>query len=546
MTPESNKEPANVTLVTPENDTSSPNTDNISEQDYEKYLKRRKNRPRNLGIVAIAVILLAVVGIAIYLSSKGETPILGSDSFFLPENGNADAKTALFDKDGKRLTDFVFQEHGVFVDGYTFVRNADGQYGILNSHGKMTSDFGKYDKITARGGIYIVEKDGKAELVLGTGEKIENIDAKEAELLGSESSAFAILASGRHYEVFSAKGQRMLDFEDDTVPAISDAFNGEVTLISLPKKLYILDNETLSVRKEIANNTNRPFIALTYATDKNVILLAYNDGAIAKSAIIENDLKDFSESCDDVMLTGTNEYTLTESRLLCLKDGKSLYISEAGEVTDLDTNKYLVYNEHYYGKYLQDKSIFRFYHDGEVVKSVGSDSIPAQYGKFFIITNYNNNNVTQYDYEGKEHLKIDSINNRIAPIDDSVSIVYEGYSGTLYENGKRIGDDSYTNILKISDEYYLATDTESHQYILRKNLNTAKSLDDDVTGVEYIKEANAYVIMKGSQKEVCKKDLSQLFTTDGEVSYLGSYYVSYGKEVAFYNKNGEKIHSYEQ
>ena len=53
---------------------------------------------------------------------------------------------ALFNEDGKKLTDFIFTSTSDFVNGTALVKKDDA-YGIINANGKMTVDFGKYNYI---------------------------------------------------------------------------------------------------------------------------------------------------------------------------------------------------------------------------------------------------------------------------------------------------------------------------------------------------------------------------------------------------------------
>ena len=76
-------------------------------------------------------------------------------SFWLPNN---DGKVAIFNVDGKQLTEFIYTAgSNSFINDTAFVKNEKEEYAIITSLGKELVKFGKYEKITDIGAGYIAK-----------------------------------------------------------------------------------------------------------------------------------------------------------------------------------------------------------------------------------------------------------------------------------------------------------------------------------------------------------------------------------------------------
>ena len=151
------------------------NTNIIPENQGNKNIKK---------IIIIIIILLAVAGCAFVgykIFSKDKTKkenfdIKETTSFFLQ---NSVSKYALFNENGKQLTEFLYTRVEDFVNGYAVVE-IDDQEGIINENGKMTVPLNKYKYITLKGGLYsvseITEKSYNKYLIDGNGKILYDLD----------------------------------------------------------------------------------------------------------------------------------------------------------------------------------------------------------------------------------------------------------------------------------------------------------------------------------------------------------------------------------
>ena len=110
------------------------------------------NKAKSGGKKKILVPILAIACIALVFGAgfliyslitngghKGEKALL-AESIFVPKDEDEETY-ALFDKNGKQLTEFVITEHSSMVAEHSLVQNKDYKYGIIDQSGKMTVDW---------------------------------------------------------------------------------------------------------------------------------------------------------------------------------------------------------------------------------------------------------------------------------------------------------------------------------------------------------------------------------------------------------------------
>ena len=141
-------------------------------------------------IIIVALIITAVIVAAIFLlpklfsaNSDDETSLEDSvtktNSFFIRDGQKGNY--ALFDIEGNKLTDFIFEEYDTFANGATAVVNADGKYGIIDTNGKMVVDFGTCNYIYQEGSLYQCTTDDGYKLLDAKGKTILTADYLDAD-----------------------------------------------------------------------------------------------------------------------------------------------------------------------------------------------------------------------------------------------------------------------------------------------------------------------------------------------------------------------------
>lgn len=135
-----------------------------------------------VGLIIVAAV--AVVAVIILLNRKDtgdedaslDVILTDSKAFSLEDKqGNE----AIFDVDGKQVTQFEFSSVGEFVNGATNVEKITGENGIISASGKMLVDYGQCRTISQIGSFYrCVQEDFYDSLLDSQGKEVlkENAD----------------------------------------------------------------------------------------------------------------------------------------------------------------------------------------------------------------------------------------------------------------------------------------------------------------------------------------------------------------------------------
>ena len=542
MTSEPNANQADAELKQPKKDkeTSKNEASENQELNYDKFLRRRKNRPRNLAILGIVAIIALIVGIVIYLATRKTDPILGSESFFLAENDTEGAKYALFDKDGNRLTEFDFDDYSNFTDGYALVRSGNS-YGVINSRGKFTIDFDEYSRISTSGGLYLVSMNGSRNLVLGNGKKIGEYTSN-AEFRSGDTTPFAVIVDkvdghGK-VDIYTAKGDLMQSAETEDVPNVSSTEGGRYSLISSSDRLMIIDSLNIET---VYNEEEKTIYSIAGESEKDGTLILGKGLSSAGIAVFKKGkITNYESKCDSVRLGGDNRNPV------CVKDYREFYIDEEGEVSDWALDEYVVYDKNHYGHFNKDKLTFSIYSDGEKIKTVKSTYKPSVYGDKYYVFSQSAGNSTLYSLDAEVYQRVEGESGYITELDGGEFVLCGSDGGCVakLENGREI---SGTGFIKNVGENYFTIDNAGNAVVLNKTGVTVKNLGPDATDVSYDENLKLYIVSREDQTEIYGNDWSQQNTTNGEIEFSSKYYAIVNEQtVSYYNRNGKQIHQYQR
>lgn len=306
--------------------------------------KKPKDKKKILKIVGIIVILAALIAgvffaIKLLFGNKGYTfeTFTETDSFFIYNDG----KYALFNEDGKQLSEFVFDDVGDFHGGVAVVRHTDGRDGVIKENGKYLIDLSEESIYDYYGLINVVNYD-----VENFGEKLLNykgkavVEAFEVDVDSFASGALFIVTS---YDPKLNKTYHILNYAGKDMGTLADAdeyshysYDGEyVTLISEDKTvLYNIEK----AKKILETDGN---YCVTDGTDKAVIL---NSCSISWSS-------SDTEETYKVVLNNKVAYTVDSSEysLSLTEDGKVLRREQYGTYYTLLDDKGNVKQENIIG-----------------------------------------------------------------------------------------------------------------------------------------------------------------------------------------------------
>lgn len=531
----------------------------------EKKERSRGGRKRNnklLFIIGGAILAVGAVIAAIFFINKAmnaDIDLYAADAFFISTKSDGETKYALYKKDGEKITDFIYSQVGTFVNHYAYVRNLDGKKGIIDDKGKMSVDFGEYEDITPRIGIYEASKDNKETLILGNGSEI----ASEYRSYDYSSSApyVAVKYDNDEYELYNALGKKLADFTSSDAPNFTDASYDTASALSYKGGLIILSNKNFKVISTV--ETPIAYDIDDATKDAKTITFVEHDKRYddeAKRAIFKDKFAEFTK-CEDIDIhdgyTDENRVYVT-----CEVDGRDKLIRN-NEITDLTVSSYgegyVVYDENHYAYYDSKDKKVDIYVNGEKKNTISSDYRIIASTKGYVINNYRASTVTLYDIDGNEAYKLSdtSSSSDLTGVDKNNNIVVrDGKQDTdkryvvVNKDGKELSG-RYSSIVAHGD-YYSAYRTGE--------TTTGELLDKDgkviVSGeyneFVYYDEDSLIFGKKGSYSDrsydlINVKDKKVVVNIKGSLSYVKAGYIraTDGDKTSYYTRDGKLVYEYE-
>ena len=231
-------------------------------------------------IIVIIVVAIAIIGLILFFviakpfdksGSIGGTPsesgLFYNDKFFIVSSEEGGKKKyAIYNSDGEAITDFIYDNSNeIFIGGTTLMKKG-GQYGLVDQGGKEVIEFGKYNKITAYGGLYGLNKDGKDVLVNNRGEVVTEYNVDDfnhySDYTNGQKTAYTLLRKDNHYVVYSPYGAKVSEFNSVISPTISSPDIGEKnsrTIIVYSGGVIVLNDQGNEMRRYDKNITNKLF-----------------------------------------------------------------------------------------------------------------------------------------------------------------------------------------------------------------------------------------------------------------------------------------------
>lgn len=529
---------------TVENPTSVPVEPSVKpKKDYKKII-----------LIAASIVVLAVVAFLVYklLFNKEKLTyenFTETESFFITDS---DGNYALFNEDGKQLTDFEYEYAGSFYGGAARVYDKEGRYGVIKENGEYLIPLSE-DFIYGNYGLYEVvnSKLDKTQIQNFNGSVIA-----EANYLDVDSYAYGALFTIVEYDDSYRKLDtvKVVNYAGNSMGTLTDADSytyysydgGYVTLISDTKTvLYNIDEA-----KKVIELDGK--YCISDSTDKTVIL---------------NSCTTWSSTTDDnlykVIIDGKIAYTVS-------KEDKTLNLATDGSVLSWDKNS------KYYE--LLDKK-------GNVVQS---SIIGYQDGKNYIVEQddrlmfYKNNerknilDCATYYQNASDKLyiiKVDRYADKCKGDIDNQYSYYDlagnkkskdFYSASKFNDAGRaiVSTDNLENYI-INDKFeilgdshyqmrevgnlYIVWDEKHNQALIDKNGKVLESVVEDYVSYGSSEDDKSYIIVetaKNTQVLYDSQTGKKISTVSGEVVYAfqhyftvdGNYY-SYKTGKLFYSKN---------
>ena len=171
-----------------------------------------KKKGINLKIIICIVAGLIILGIVYFLINSGEksgnsSTTVESSSFFLSD-GN---KYALFNTDGKRLTDFIYKnaEYTVFNNGVTLLYIDDAAK-VINESGKIIIDGNKENNVVSELGEFYRIWDGTKNKIVNYKNKVLAEIPSGTSYTPNYSGSYLLLEYDNSYTLYNKEGKELL------------------------------------------------------------------------------------------------------------------------------------------------------------------------------------------------------------------------------------------------------------------------------------------------------------------------------------------------
>jgi len=510
---------------------------------YTNITPEKKGNKNIKKIILIIIALLVIGGVAFagykFLfkdkTTNKDFDINATTSFFLQD---ADSKYALFNEDGKQLTEFIYTYAGSFVNGTTKVK-VDDQEGIINTSGKMTVPLGKYKYITQEGGLYSVSEDTEESynkyLIDGSGKILYDLDDVDVDsFIGVDTFLILDFDEENKYTVINYQGKELVSFpkvDDDEVedPSTNEE-DGHISIF-YNNKNWIFNANT---GKQLASFDSELHYCVNNVSDDEKIITLNSCVSWFQSQdktyykfIKDGKLYDKTNECDKVTLNSGNLFCHKEYDEYLLDSNLNVGIKTYGKAYSNAKDSYVMEST------TEDYAV-EFYQNGKITKSVSCrDLKETGYTKsdiYILNTHFNKacgtESGTNEYYKANGEKLVDKSFSRAEPF-DSNDLAKVSEDKTNYymidKTGKQIGN-TYSNISSWGG-YYIIT-SNNLKGIMNKEGKEIIPPTYSKVEVSTHKE-RAFAVLKTDDNKYIVYDLDknkEMFKTD---SYPGMNYEHY-------------------
>lgn len=520
----------------------------------------KKNKNRLLIILTVIFIIgcLIFVGYKFFFKDKSdlvEVDINATTSFFLQDDNS---KYALFNEEGKQLTEFIYTYVGSFVNGTTKVE-VDNQEGIIDTNGKMTIPLGKYKHITSRGGLYSVWEDNEESynkyLIDGSGKilyDIKNVDIND--YWGIDTFLILEYEKENKYTVINYLGKELVSFpkvDDDEVkdPSVNEE-DGHISIF-YNNNNWIFNTNT---GKQLASfNSDLHYCVNNVSDDENIITLTscvswyQSQDKTYYKFIKDGKLYDKTSECDKVRLNSGNLFCTKDSIEYLLDANLNVSIKTYGKAYSNESNSYVMNST-------TDDYTVEFYQSGKITKSVPCRELKEtgymDSNIYLLGTHYNKacgTSYGQYEYYNQNGEKI--INKEFAKAYnfDSNGLAKVSEDKTNYymidKTGKQVGN-IYSNIYLYAG-YYIVTKDNLKGIMNKEGKEIISTIYSNVD--VFTRKEKTFAVLSTSENKYIIYDLNrekELFTVETKPSTNYEHYIttSLNGKTQYYTFDGKMFY----
>lgn len=501
-----------------------------------------KHRTTILRVIAVLILLILVLFVVKFISMAAKKPRDPevSTSFFIK---NKDEKYAMFNENGKQLTDFIYDSVEELYNGVAKVKDKDGKVAIINEKGKYVVKPGKYNSIMQNGGLFRVEeKENTYSLLNSKGKKLiksSNFDIKSNSYLYSAT----IVLNKDKYVVYTYNGKKVYSFkvkkteneEEQIAPTSSDY--KEYVSVFYDGLTIIFNSRTGKIISKIKEDEQ--YCINNASEDGKTIALNscvtwYEASENVKYKILENGkLKSKDGECDAISLNNDN--------IICTKNEVSHLLDKKWKIlnTDLSMMSYKD-TKNYAVKVGNDVQILR---KGKTIKTIEnailSDKGYTENGIYLI---YKDKEYTFINYKGKE-LFGRKFNKAITFDSNNLARVSEDGENYYFINtdGKKVGD--FLDASYQVKDYYIVTKDNKKGVADKKGKTIVDVINDNVEIKTNGEDFYAFIKKGDDYKLISLNNKKEVLSFNTTPSFL-DYYIRVENEgkITYYTYSGKKLY----
>ena len=553
----------------------SMNSDDYLDDSNIKNDVKVPNKLIIFGVIGVVVVIVGFIFSTFVLnhndkntgSSTTVKSLLDTNAFFI--KSNTVDKYALFNIDGDKITDFIYDDVNNFYNGTALVKK-DNKYGLINTQGKTVVDYDKYDYIsTNSGGLYLVHDDKGDYLIDAKGKQVYTYktDTKEHHSF-LETDLYSYAIDGNKIIVFNYTGKKMKEYTlNKEADALDDYFgdwNDQYSSIYYDGYLTIFDNDKFT---EVFNGkVDYPYVLKLVAYDGQTFVLepvTYSDadyGRNRKTAFVYNnkfaDLEYESITSDQM---GNGTYYLKGRSLA---DNKYYYIKKDGSKWGLASETYVLSENDYAISPSGSNTYVEFYSDGKKSSKIENAYLRdiGIKGNYLVHLKNDNYKLTWYDRLGNRvldksygELSLLDENNRAIASDEKDSKEY-----LIDEKGNKISDE-YDEIRLIHDSDSSVVPTDYYSVELDGKYGVIDKNGNKIIDLKYADRLDTVSRVKVLDKDnivVCANidnEMMECYSTKKGVIISGKkytismekYFIKFvdekTKKIEYYAFNGKKF-----
>ena len=412
----------------------------LKKLDYKKILI--------IGGIIVFIIVGVIVGKNIFKNKKTSSEdILASNSFFLSNNNNS----AIFDKNGNQLTDFIFQSGpDKFINGAALVENDNDEKGLVSESGKMLIEFGKCKYLFRYGSVFTCTTAESNDILYDSNGKI----LLETDYLDGFDEVnkyeYSVISDKKNMMVYNYKGEKITFFPvNDSLslfnnkPLIKGIDN--YVSINYDGKSYIIDSDS-----KLLFTLDEPYCVSSVSEDKKQFIISscnyedyrkpktfkvVKDGKVAYSVTMDS-IDKYLEFEGNAVVNNDNEYYdnngNSNKQIEGWYDDKNYVLKSGDEKYDLYENNKLkatVNCEKLYSRGYQSSKIYLFNDCNNTYDYFfyKNDGTLLNEQKYEFASSFDENNIAIVAHEAKKYFMIDSNGKQISKEYSSISDNYKGY-----------------------------------------------------------------------------------------------------------------------